>query len=310
MLKSACNCCQQFPIDVVTLQARQKGASFWKCGTNVGNPWEDGYFPSPDGQYYQIFKVIFSADFGVYPVLNKVNVETGEMTPWTSGTIEEIFEYSWNAETCSCDFSHTGFVPEDYGSSSATFDWSNVYTDTMLLENTVACIGEYGEWQNLSPFPPTTLRGFYNLAFTDTPEEVNDSYSEQLIEVRITHPPTATGYLKVWLWKGVSTYNGVDCSTSTWSLFDTYEWEGEPNDLNFGINEPENLVTSDTFTVPRPDLNTCTKIIVAKWSLIKDYEPDDPLSVDEFDLSGVVINRPTTDCKSNGVPALSAECPA
>jgi hypothetical protein len=321
---SACNCCEAFPIDVVTLQRQKKTASLSKCGFGDYESWDaDGAWPDTG---FGGSGTVLTNKFFLQGVLAGLEVDGLDPDPEGVGTVTRTYEF--NAETGECDLSVVSSgLPENalgdpgdggfliYNSAPV---FSNEYTNTQLISNALTQMPEefQGEWSE-------DVRAFQTLFDTIEDSEPSATYTEEQIQVRITHPPTATGYLKVWLWKKVSqlveayeTYG-----EPVYSEFEVYEWEGAPNSDQHGINEEENEIISQVYEVPREEdppnmvaVNTLTsvgevgftvvEIFVYKYSLIKDYEPDDPvLNEETFELE-----RPNPDCESNGVPTLNEEC--
>lgn len=204
---------------------------------------------------------------------------------------------------------------EAYLNDHGTWSYQLVdeYTNDELMQEAYDQVQENnGEWITGTASQNRLLFNAYSCDYTP-------SCIESSLQVRVSHPPTATGYLKVWLVKRVRQYNP---ETDTYSLpvdgpFEEYEWSGSPNDFNFGINEAENRINGPTYTLERPSPQTSVTIQVFKFSLLPNYEPDDPIidenyfelpNVDNYGLSNLI--RPTPDCKSNGVPTISNDCPA
>ena len=266
---------------MVTLQARSKEGFGFKTGFGA------------NGTFYLQKTTTYTSEDANPEITYKINVDTAESSSWDGSAIDLVETYTRNG--CGYEYDATGYTPEEFAGTSETQQFANEYTDDDLIADVFECLGEFGEWSDNSA--PTAVR-----------ELVDTLYTESVIEVRITHPPTATGYLKARLFKRVRAYNSETDTygAPTDSLLTTYEWTGEPADSQYSINHAENLVVGATIAVERGDLNTRVQIAVAKWSLIEGYEPDDPEVDSENDH---VLIRPTPDCESNGVPALNEDCP-
>ncbi len=142
---------------------------------------------------------------------------------------------------------------------------------------------------------------------TDIPQAIQE-YSHGISEYRLSHPPTATGYLKIWLDNYVETYS-PDGSVISQSVqpFSTYEWSGKPLFPDQSVNSEANRIISSAFQVPLPESYSVShKIFMSKWSMLPNYVPSDPVSVN---LLGAPFfhERPSPDCFSNAVPNVSPE---
>jgi hypothetical protein len=282
---SACNCCEEFPVDAPGFEYRSRSNILNKCG-----------FLDSETYYFKE-TTTYTSPLEGGEGFSKINAETQETEQWNGETLEHVKSYEFNADTCVCEFSETGYFPEDFGNfDPPTFFYEDEYTDSLLETNNYGCLekNEFSEWDNV------------NEALAERIIIGGQTASESEMEVRLLHQPTATAYLKVWLWQRERDFDPetAEFSAPTDSLFETYEWSGTPPAPEYGINEPENQIT-EIIAVPRLGPNSSVKIFVAKWSLIEGYEPDDPLVDEEtFELS-----RPSPDCESNGVPTLTEECP-
>jgi hypothetical protein len=308
---SACQCCEEFPTDVLTLEARYRAISANACAL----------YEFEDGNLLELYGLgggsgaILSTGYNQVTITYTTSTYSdgtnepfvierggGELIPWT-GPVEEVFTVQYNTETCSCETTNTGFRPEDGGDQqSDDIEFSESYTKPNFISDTSACISDFSEWEGATAAATEVT---YALSVID--DAVVNIYSVSDVEFRFTHPPTATGYLKVWIWQRVyDTRDEVGNWVNPVDLpYDTYEWIGQPPDLQYGIDESENKIVSDPFAPERAEENTRVEFFVAKWSLLPGYEPDDPLVDEEtFELS-----RPSPDCESNGVPTLNEECP-
>jgi hypothetical protein len=298
---SACNCCELFPLEF-DLEFRGSGFSSIKCGfTNRDIEPESCY----DGS-------------GVFLTIT-TTWEPGEDDD--RGTYVVTETYAWNSETKTCDYTRnpaTDEPPYDdvEGSMTPSYALSNEYASESLMDNVYNAIEPItGEWSIAGGVNPATLRR----ELIDKVGEdcyVESLYNESLLEVRISHPPTATGYLKVWLVTRTQTF---DQETETYSTavdaaFQEYEWTGEPADMTIGMNEEGNRIDGETYVLPRPDAQTKVTVEVFKFSFLPGYEPADPVVDEEtapdiYNPTLYALVRPTPDCLSNGVPTLSYECP-
>lgn len=303
---SACNCCEAFPIDVVTLQFRTSSAILSKCGfledsgggfiygTQISDdPWTfDVDWAKADGECYSNLTFYKTQTI----VLQEVDQASQSMTK----------TLTFNAETCSCDVDANYFYPtsEDPGDVDLiSRTLTDEYTTTELMENTVGCIPELPEEWTVGE--SVSISRIYEELLSCN--EAFATYDESIGEVRLTHPPTATGYLKVWLLKRTRDWDSITLTFGppTDSLFDAYEWIGTPPSPTSGINETANQIISDPIEIVRPEEQQSVEIVVQKWSLIPEYEPTDPIVNEET----YELERPTPDCESNGVPTLNEDCP-
>jgi hypothetical protein len=303
---SACNCCEAFPVNVVTFESRTSGAQLSKCGflKDTGgywfyknqisdDPWTfDVGWALTDGECYQNLTFYKTQTI----VLQEVDQDSQSMT--TTAT--------FNTETCECDFEATYFYPTSEDPGDVDFisrTLNNEYTTAELAANTVGCIPEFSEeW---TPGNSVTISRIYEEQLNCN--EAWATYAESAGQVRIVHPPTATGYLKVWLLKRVRQYDTETLlfGPLTDSQFNVYEWSGTPASNLDGIDSEANRIESAPIEIDRPDEQTSVEVVVQKWSLIPGYEPSDPIVNEEtFELE-----RPSPDCESNGVPTLNEDCP-
>jgi hypothetical protein len=333
---SACNCCEAFPLNVVTLEGQKKSFSLSKCGFAEFDGYSaDGVWPDTG---FSGSGNLLSTKFFLTGTLTGIQVD-GLAEP-VDGEGSVTRTYQFNQETGECDLSvSSGGLPEDalgqpgdggFLIYAGDLNLSDEYTNEQLISNASTQAPEEfsGEWSGSNL---TASQYLLNARDNDEPSAFG-YYEEEQIQVRITHPPTATGYLKVWLWKKVTkltewpdTYDGEPSYTE----FEVYEWEGAPNSETHGINAQENKVTSSYYPVdPEEDPETAlqmvdfysddgfvifqgqaartrVEIFVYKYSLIKNYTPDDPV----LNEATFALERPNPDCESNGVPTLSEACP-
>jgi hypothetical protein len=325
---SACNCCDAFPINVVTLEGRQRGAQLSKCGTNEYDLYSfTDQWPDPVTNGPASGATLLSNKFFLTDVIT-VEVDGRAQNPEGQGTSTRTYEF--NAETGECDVSVTSSgLPNDALGEPGdggfliinNYELSNEYTNAQLIENTRTQIPEefIGEWES-EGF--TAAQYLEDLIVDGDP---GASYSETQMQVRISHPPTASGYLRVWLYMRTSKlvdYGGNVYGEPINTELEIYEWDGEPTNAELGIDDEENRITSDVFAVPIEEVDldfieidteieqgqvagNKVEIVVWKYSLLEGYEPDDPIINEET----FQLERPDPDCKSNGVPTLNADCP-
>lgn len=326
---SACNCCEPFPLNVVMLQTRSESANVAKCGATSGNRIAlDGELAFFLGGYFR--KVIETYDDPYGPSEQFPEGQEG----W-SGSETFTVTYDYDSEN-GCTETVT-FDPAVVGEggiyeNQPTFNLfagsnpSNEHTDADIKnEAQDLLVGDYGDWGTAwgpssgGPSNPSASARYQevDLSFDADPEiyTLNGSYLETRLEARIAHPPTATGYLKVWLGKREYNYDASD--EAIWvpdkdSGFQEYTWTGEPASEEHSINAEENQIFGESFELIAPE-GKRFDVFVLKWSLIAGYEPDDPVFNEEtqqyeLDNFGNPL-RPTPDCKSNGVPQLNSECP-
>jgi hypothetical protein len=297
---SACNCCEFFPTNVATLQSRSEFVSLGKCGYVD----DDGNFNLVQTDSYENQ---FASDFWreLYP---------GYALPEVIKIIATT-----NQETCEETIT---FDPEEQrdeeGQPQGPYDdgktynnqiseaFSDPFTNNALKTKTSALItGTYGEWVNASSVTPQANR-FFSTAFSYWADF--SDYTITNTKVRIVHPPTATGYLKVWLVKRIFLYSNDEWVFQREEPFDVYEWEGEPSSAIHSINAEENQVLGDEFDAEVEADQFRYDIYIQKWSLIPDYEPADPAWNDELEQANK-YERASPDCESNGAPTLNEECP-
>lgn len=280
---SACNCCEAFPLDVASIEFRTKGVSLSKCGWLLSEQYQSGRI------------------FWASQITRNYNCD-GE-------TFTLVEDYIYNASTRLCSYTNNGFSQDitfcNQDTNAAAYfgivhyvnDYVE-YQDSLLISRAEAFLENqtFGDW-TASDFPHASksLRGLGN-----------ELYEETATEIRIAHPPTATGYLKVWLQKVSEDYDYPNLVNGVASAFDTYEWTGQPQHLTHPVDHSLNRIVSEPIAIPRPALNKSNRVKIWKYSLLPGYEPEDPTFVDDINWQ---LLRPDPDCESNGVPTLSADCP-
>lgn len=308
---NACNCCEQFPIDVITLQSRSRGFFIGRCS----------YYNEDDGKLYKkvtrIYEDPWQEDEGW---LGSETITVISTKTWSPRNIIDGFD------TCSENIEYIPDIssfPPPYDDAS-TFQnlletiWEDEETIQEIEDRYDLLIGlfpEFSEWQNINQPINAENRHFFGIIEDHYSSSYPDNSSISESEMRITHPPTASGYLKVWLLKRTYQWTRTEIQIGQFSYpffdweylmdepFQIYEWTGQPQSLSHGINEEENKIFSQVWNVTA-ETNKLTEIYIQKFSLIDGYEPDDPI-VNEVNYW---FERPSPDCESNGVPTLNIEC--
>jgi hypothetical protein len=292
---SACNCCEQLPIDVVTLEFRATDLLLFKCG----------FIETDESGCAELGAIIYQQKVTTY--------QAEEPTYPGPYTVTETIVY--NSETGDCDYVRDPSTDEppydDLAGVPFTTTYGSEYTTAALMVNAGNRIESQefsGEWQDAAIGPQEN-----HYSYSEYFEYIEDDCypgawaSERKIQIRIAHPPTATGYLKVWLWKRTRVFdpqaNTVEPPED--SAFEIYEWQGVPASDDYSVDAVENRIEFEYDVLERPAQNTSVQIVVAKWSLIPEYEPSDPIANGET----YELERPSPDCESNGVPTLNEDCP-
>lgn len=109
--------------------------------------------------------------------------------------------------------------------------------------------------------------------------------TETKIKWRITHHPTGTCYLKVWIRRLFHPTDDNDDLSADTTTDLTYEWIPTTNPC---IDDPsqifladDNLVYGDANDEGVPESNATVSFSVLKYSCVRGYEPDDPLGPDD-----------------------------
>lgn len=170
----------------------------------------------------------------------------------------------------------------------------------------------FPEFTDCEKQPPqlSNGQGLNNEAYRFTSPTNSRQTSQQEFKFRLKHQPTGTCYLKVWFKKVVQKYkNSADAcpvlikdgDPIKEDFDEPYEWEasGYPcfEDKEKAVSDCENTIYSEPKTVTAEE-NQSVTIKIEKWSMLKDYEPDDP---DDDECQG---------CKPDGFPIPNpADCP-
>jgi hypothetical protein len=307
-LNSACNCCSdRFIIPApVSLEQRAKSRGLSKCGY-LGDPCPEGEsFGCNNGEAGKIYlKLIFTFQDGLGQQSFKIdcdnNISEWEGQPPITQTFTSEFDPNLEGFTNYCRETCDGFVPESGGFEQIT-TVENEYTDEMLLGNMqLLPFSEFSEWTPTGNFQAGTILA------RDFDTGVGRSYSETKLEYRITHPPSATGYLKVWIWSITGDYEANPSSPpEIYKSFYEYVWSGNPSNLNSGVGSESNRVYGSIESVENSEAeNKLTSLYFAKWSIIEGYEPDDPIVTMEFNGNWIInFSRPDPDCNSNIMPNI------
>jgi hypothetical protein len=327
---SACNCCEPFPLNVVTLQTRSESANVAKCGATSGNSI------ALNGELAFFLGGVFRRVVDTYTDPYGPSEQFPEGEEGWSGSATFTVTYDYDSENgCAETITFDPAVVGEGGiyENQPTFTQfvgsapSNEHTDAQIKnEAQDLLVGEYGDWGTAwgpgsgGPSNPSSSARYQqvNLSFDADPEvyTLNDSYLETRLEARIAHPPTATGYLKVWLAKREYNYDPTSEIYDIWvpdkdSEFQEYTWTGEPASDEHSINSQENQIFGESFELIAPE-GKRFDVFVLKWSLIPGYTPADPVLNEETqryerDGNGELV-RPDPDCESNGVPTLNGDC--
>lgn len=296
---SACNCCEQFPIEAPLLQVRSRNANAAFCG----------FYNDADGKFYYKAEQTFEDPWAIIE-------DPGALT---EGTFVRTLTKSYDATEDVCNETRT-FEPNIYDDEqqmfippyddSSTFnypiggpEYSEEEAPSAIKERVLNLLGEYSEWSQLGLLPVPAAEGFHwgpVFAVVETTGRITEA------EMRLNHYPTATGYLKVWLTVRTFTW---DLEEAGWtnpidSEFAVYEWTGEPASDQHAVDAPQNRITSQVWQIACAD-DQKKDVYIAKYSLIPGYEPEDPLDFN----AALSLNRPDPDCESNGVPTLNEDCP-
>jgi hypothetical protein len=280
---SACDCCEQFPILVVEFQSRSKFATLGNCG----------FYNEADDKYYFVQSQYYTNTLGASAPETYGNTQT---KTYANGDCTLDTEYDPADQV---DEEGNPNPPYDDGATYSEPilppEYESEYTPEMLKDNVNGLlVGDFTEWGGQTP---SAYRFFSN---------GQADYSRGVVQVRVVHPPTATGYLKVWLYKKEFIWD----EDEEWiyvgdSEFGTYEWTGQPDSLEHSINSEENRVDGEPIDVVVEEDQKRYDVFVLKWSLIPDYVPSDPI----FNEETLAYERPVPDCESNGVPTLNEDCP-
>jgi hypothetical protein len=132
-------------------------------------------------------------------------------------------------------------------------------------------------------------------------------YGEQT-QYRISHRAIPSCYLKVWI--GLQTYEYPSIGNFGSLLNDSnqiYIWQPSSSpclpDPTKSAQDDAQIIKSEIYSVDPDETNKITCAFIRKYSFLPDYEPDDPIVVNPFDIS-----RPDPDCNPNGVPNPNSGC--
>jgi hypothetical protein len=124
----------------------------------------------------------------------------------------------------------------------------------------------------LLPEWPDTWGGSCSAFRNLSPDE--SSFSIRKFKWRISHPPTGTCYLKVWLNRVFTPETGDPTITP----LTPYEWSSSGNPCFSDTEKPpgheDNKIVSSTTTEDVPGTDGTVSIEIAKWSCVPGYEPD------------------------------------
>ncbi len=190
-----------------------------------------------------------------------------------------------------------------------TVNYSNENTVKICTPQSLPSFPEFIECEKTPP-PLSNGQGRSSEAYKFTSPTNTLETSQQEFKFRLKHQPTGTCYLKVWFekeilnWKSSTDQCPVlveDGDPEKEDIDEPYEWEGSGypcfEDKEKSPTECENAIYSEPKTITAQE-NQSVSVRIKKWSIIKDYEPDDP---DENGCQG---------CKPNGFPIPNpADCP-
>jgi hypothetical protein len=291
-LNSACNCCAEvlevpaiFSIFICALEYKSKNKSLGRCG-----------FQNPeDGKIYSRTVRTQSDPFGGA----KIDVVTQEETEWDGSAIQSISESEFSIsspDTGYCVGSVSGFVSEDTVDFDET-EYFNEYTNEILLSNfELIPFSEFGEFILLAE-PAAASKSFVPLATA-----ANSTLVQSIVEARITHKPSISGYLKVWFWL-LREEVLEDDIIWTYEQAGSYEWSGPVPNTN-SISSDENIIYGEPIEVISTELNEGSTVVIrkslviAKFSFLQGYEPSDPI----FNTENGTFARVENDCESDGFP--------
>lgn len=319
----ACNCCERPPAHdppvspFFTIESRTKLAGITQCG----------FFNEQDGKYYKKYIEVYSDPWTEDPNWSGsptiTIVRTRDYNPEWSAPIDTCLEETIDyipESIVDIDENGVEFLRAPYD-DGATFNSGNfLYSDyeeeitpsqikQLLLpkfEEAEFIPSNFGESPPFGsePSPPFSFGTFsFGFHFRIGIE----AGAIQQSQFRITHPPSATGYLKIWFDKVI--YNW-DQELFSWVYvsrepFDAYIWSGGiPNPQN-GVNDPENRIISQVFDLQIQD-DEAYEIAPRKWSMLQQYEPVDPTDIFPIGLT----TRPIPDCFSNNFPTVNGDCSA
>jgi|694.fasta_scaffold37532_3 hypothetical protein len=276
-LNSACNCCDEIPRFDFSELLPDLSIDFYpfeiRSRTKSVAVSACGVQNPDDGFYYKMY--VETYEIGSI-------TRTYTYDPVTNNCIEEIIsdlpEGGGEGELQSVEYSEQVTPEELIG-----------YAETRLSQV------EYSEWNETINPVASRYSDFSGAAIT-------------VSEVQAFHPPTFSGFFKMW----------IDGVNFTWDPdqgfinpqsdpYDTYEWSGGLQSMSHSVNAEENRIYGPTFNLTAPN-QTQIILYISKFSFLPDYVPNDP-NID-VESGFPVITRPDPDCFSNGVPTVNASCPA
>jgi hypothetical protein len=304
-LNSACNCCETIPFLSFRHTIRSKGVTIGECGfikegdeTNLYRQITTTYTETGSG--IQLFVGIGSdagADF--YAEVNE------------GDTTQVTLRREPSEDGCGCErIEVSGFYWDDPAGVEVDNEYAEVATEAELIESTERC------FENQEFFESYEDDRWFDYSFVSSENYIEGgtpagSYTISESRLSLIHPPTVSGYLKIWLWQRKWTMVNGEYQSQELEPFDTYEWSGAPTFPDLGVNAVENRITSPEFEI-LAELGTVIDVFIGKWSLIPDYEPSDPILDPNAEINAEVSSwiRPSPDCFSNGTPTVNAICPA
>lgn len=282
-LNSACNCCDKIPRFDFSELPPDLSRDFFPFGirsrTKSASVTPCGVQNPNDGLFYKVYTE---------------NYELGSVTR----------TYTYDPETNNCTEEIVADIPEGGGEGSLiSVDYSGQITAGELkgYAETRLGLAEYSEWSNTAT--PTAL------SYSDS-----NGAAIAISEVRGFHPPTFSGFFKMWIDKVTFSWDsdeGRFINPQSGS-YDIYEWSGGLLSILHSVNAEENKIYGPTFQLTATD-QTQFILFIRKFSFLSDYVPNDPninLGFDATFSFFLELDRPSPDCFSNGVPTVNESCPA
>lgn len=260
---SACNCCEEPPCPAPILSSRSVSVTKGQCG-----------WLRSDGQVYMKRVDHFTTWPFSFPGASETITYTPDTTP-TGGScsMEDesvpgvgfmgcpvycIKTNSTTNDTCDCNGGGTGYVHE--------YEYSSVYTVDELIANTLASLPDFADAVDGGWSYRSDLSSYGGLK----------SLSIRKAKWKLSHLPTGTCYLKVWLQTRFSPIGGGD---DVITGLDPYEWFGSGSpcieDPTLPVNDDAQIITSDEHDLDIPESSGTLSVEIVKYSCVEGYEPED-----------------------------------
>jgi len=196
---------------------------------------------------------------------------------WT-GTIRTIHTESAFPENNFDVTVPNGFICNEL---DASIDFETTYENEVSAETTAELITR--TVAALPAYPGTysgSCSAYRNLSTDET------SYSIRRTKWRVSHEPTGTCYLKVWLQARFTPEGG---GSDTITPLTPYEWSGSGNpcfvDPMLPPDDPDNRITSSPTEEVEPATDGTTVIEIVKWSCLDGYTPPDDGTANGFPIA-------------------------